>query len=213
MIMPMLSGPHVPRFIQSGDLSVQPYIVMEFLSGKSLRARLDEIPLAFAQVADVGARVATALHDLHGQQVIHLDVKPSNVMFRESGDAVLIDFGLSRHDRLPDLLAEEFRLPMGTGPYISPEQVRQIRSDPRSDLFALGVVLYYLATGERPFGNPTTVRGIARRLYRDPIPPRARRRPCPSGCRRSSFAAWRSSPTTATTPPRRWPSSCSIRIK
>jgi serine/threonine protein kinase len=95
-------------------------------------------------------------------------------MFRESGEAVLIDFGLSRHDRLPDLLAEEFRLPMGTGPYISPEQVRHIRNDPRSDLFALGVVLYYLATGARPFGNPTSLHGLRRGLYRDPIPPRAR---------------------------------------
>ena len=73
----------------------------------------------------------------------------------------------------PDLLSEEFRLPMGTGPYISPEQIRHDRNDPRSDLFSFGVILYYLATGERPFGNPTTVRGLRRRLYRDPRPPRA----------------------------------------
>ena len=116
-------------------------------------------------------------------------------MFREGGEAVLIDFGLSRHDRLPDLLAEQFRLPMGTGPYISPEQIRQIRNDPRSDLFSLGVVLYYLATGERPFGNPTSVRGLRQRLYRDPIPPRARnpRLPALAPGGRSS-AAWRSPP-------------------
>ena len=69
---------------------------------------------------------------------------------------------------------------MGTGPYIAPEQVAQIRDDPRSDLFALGVVLYYLATGERPFGNPTSVRGLRQRLYRDPIPPRARNPRCPA---------------------------------
>jgi nucleotide-binding universal stress UspA family protein len=174
MILPTLAGVHVPRFIAAGDFSQLPYIVMEYVPGDSLRARIDDAPLQYEELAAIGARVATALHDLHGRHVIHLDLKPSNVMFRESGEAVLIDFGLSRHDRLPDLLAEEFRLPMGTGPYISPEQVRHIRNDPRSDLFALGVILYYLATGARPFGNPTSLHGLRRRLYRDPIPPRAR---------------------------------------
>ena len=179
MILPTLSGTHVPHFLGAGDWAVQPYIVMEQIPGQSLRARLEEAPLDPEEVASIGARVAAALHDLHTQHVIHLDVKPSNVMFREGGEAVLIDFGLSRHDRLPDLLAEQFRLPMGTGPYISPEQIRQIRNDPRSDLFSLGVLLYYLATGERPFGNPTSVRGLRQRLYRDPVPPRARNPRCP----------------------------------
>jgi len=179
MILPTLSGVHVPRFVAAGDWSAQPYIVMEQIGGPSLRARLDDAPLDPDEVASIGARVAAALHDLHGQHVIHLDVKPSNVMFREDGEAVLIDFGLSRHDRLPDLLAAQFRLPMGTGPYISPEQIRQIRNDPRSDLFSLGVVLYYLSTGARPFGNPTSVRGLRQRLYRDPVPPLARNERCP----------------------------------
>ena len=62
---------------------------------------------------------------------------------------------------------------MGTGPYISPEQVLHIRNDPRSDLFALGVLLYHLATGERPLGNPASIRGLRRRLWRDPVPPAA----------------------------------------
>ncbi|TFW00946.1 serine/threonine protein kinase [Oxalobacteraceae bacterium OM1] len=173
MIMPKLSGVHVPKFIASGDFSEQPYIVMEQLPGDSLRARLADAPLPPEEVAKIGAEVATALHDLHRQHVIHLDLKPSNVMFRPDGTAVLIDYGLARHDQLPDLLEEEFRLPMGTGPYISPEQVLHIRNDPRSDLFALGVLLYHLATGERPLGNPSGVRGLKRRLWRDPIPPRA----------------------------------------
>ena len=68
-------------------------------------------------------------------------------MRRTSGEFTLIDYGLSRHDLLPDLLAEEFRVPIGTGPYLSPEQIARDRGDPRSDLFALGVVLYYLLTG------------------------------------------------------------------
>jgi nucleotide-binding universal stress UspA family protein len=173
MIMPKMAGIHIPRFIASGDFSVQPYIVMELIPGESLRARFDAAPLPPEEVAVIGGRVATALHDLHRQGMIHLDVKPSNIMFRASGEAILIDFGLSRHDKLPDLLDEEFRLPLGTGPYISPEQVLHIRNDPRSDLFALGVLLYHLATGERPLGNPGTIHGLRRRLYRDPVPPRA----------------------------------------
>jgi len=180
MILPTLSGFHVPAFVASGDFSVQPYLVMERIAGESLRARLEQTPLPSGEVASIGARVAAALHDLHGQHVIHLDLKPSNIMFRQSGEAVLIDYGLSRHDRLPDLLAEEFRLPLGTGPYISPEQVLRIRNEPRSDQFALGVMLYYLATGERPFGNPSSLPGLRRRIYRDPLPPRALNRECPA---------------------------------
>ncbi len=173
MILPLLRGPHVPRWIASGGFEAQPYIVMEQLQGDSLRSRLDGPPLDAEAVRAVGTRVAEALHDLHQQQVIHHDLKPSNIMFRADGTAVLIDLGLARHDRLPDLLAEEFRLPMGTGPYISPEQVLHNRTDPRSDLFALGVILYYLATGTRPFGAPASVRGLRRRLFEAPAPPRA----------------------------------------
>ena len=175
MIMPTLSGVHVPKFVAKGDFTRQPYIVMEHIPGTSLRARFDAAPLPLDEVIEIGSRVATALHDLHRQHVVHLDVKPSNIMFRPSGEAVLVDFGLSRHDRLPDLLDEEFELPMGTGPYMSPEQVQFVRNDPRSDLFALGVLMYHLATGERPFGNPNTVRGLRQRLYREPVPPRVLR--------------------------------------
>lgn len=179
MILPALSGPHVPRYVARGDFTRQPYIVMEHIDGPSLRPRLDAAPLALDEVVEIGSRVATALHDLHRQKLVHLDVKPSNIMFRPDGTAVLVDFGLSRHDQLPDLLEEEFSLPMGTGPYMSPEQVQFVRSDPRSDLFALGVMLYHFTTGERPFGAPTTVRGLRRRLYVDPVPPRALRADCP----------------------------------
>jgi eukaryotic-like serine/threonine-protein kinase len=172
MIMPRLTGPHVPRFFGSGALEVLPYLVMERISGASLKQRLEEVPLPWQDVVRIGAKVATALHDLHRQHVIHLDVKPSNIMFRETGEAVLIDYGFARHEHLPDLLAEEFREPFGTTPYMAPEQVLQDRGDPRSDLFALGVMLYFFATGERPFGTPQG-RRIRQRLWRDPVPPRA----------------------------------------
>jgi nucleotide-binding universal stress UspA family protein len=179
MIMPKLKGIHVPRFFGSGDFDKQPYIVMEQIAGESLRSRFDQAPLPIAEVVSIGIKVANALQDLHRQNVIHLDIKPSNIMFRD-GAAVLIDYGLSRHDRLPDLLDEEFRLPMGTGPYISPEQVLGVRNEPRSDLFSLGVLLYHLATGERPFGHPTSVSGLKKRLYRDPVPPRSHRPEIPA---------------------------------
>lgn len=179
MILPMLKGAHVPRFVAKGDFATRPYIVMEHIGGESLRPRLDKAPLPIAEVAQIGAKVATALHDLHRQHVIHLDIKPSNILFRPNGDVVLVDYGLSRHDHLPDLLDEEFNLPIGTGPYMSPEQVQFVRNEPRSDLFALGVMLYHLTTGERPFGAPTSVRGLRERLYKEPVPPRALRPDCP----------------------------------
>jgi serine/threonine protein kinase len=178
MILPRLTGVHVPRFVAAGDFE-NPYIVMELIAGGSLKTRLSELPLPYEEVAAIGAKVSTALHDLHRQHVIHLDLKPSNIMMRDSGEVVFVDFGLSRHDELPDLIAEEFDLPIGTGPYISPEQVIGNRSDPRSDLFALGVLMYFFATGERPFGEPDSLREWRRRLYRDPVPPRRRRADCP----------------------------------
>ena len=178
MIMPRLAGPHVPRFVATGSLDPMPYVVMERIPGESLKSRLDEVPLPWPEVVTIGAKVAHALHDLHLQHVIHLDIKPSNVMIRDTGEAALIDYGFARHERLPDLLAEEFREPFGTTPYMAPEQVLQDRADPRSDLFALGAMLYFFVTGERPFGNP---RGgqIRRRLWRDPVPPRALAPDCP----------------------------------
>src|SRR5450830_249190 len=175
MILPRLSGIHVPKFVAAGDFAVQPYIVMECITGKTLLPRLPDFPLPYAEVADIGVKIATALDDLHRQNVIHLDVKPSNIMVRPTGEAVLIDFGLSHHDQLPDLMQEEFRLPFGTAPYMSPEQLRGIRNDPRSDLFALSVLLYFFSTGVRPFGESETLRGMRRRLWRDPVPPRGLR--------------------------------------
>lgn len=172
MILARLTGPHVPKFIANGDFSVQPYIVMERIPGTSLLPYLEKLPLSYTEVADMGARIAVALDDLHRQHIVHLDVKPSNIMFRPSGEAVLIDFGLSHHNELPDFMAEEFRLPYGTAPYMAPEQVLGHRRDPRSDQFALGVLMYFFTIGTRPFGDPQRLSGLKRRIWRDPQPPR-----------------------------------------
>jgi hypothetical protein len=172
-ILAALRGPHVPRFVAAGDLARAPYIVMERVEGSSLREWIERAPLPIGEVARLGASLAAALGDLHRQEVVHLDVNPSNVIVRPSGQAVLVDFGLAFHAHYPDLLAEEFRRPIGTAAYMAPEQVLGDRSDPRSDVFALGAVLYQLATGSLPFGSPASQRGLRKRLWRDPVPPRA----------------------------------------
>ncbi len=172
MILPRLTGVHVPRFVAAGDFAVQPYLVMEQIPGPSLHSLRDRLPLPPERVAEIGARIAFALRDLHGQNVVHLDVKPSNILTRPGGEAVLVDFGLARHDHMPDLMEAQFRIPYGTGPYMAPEQILGIRRDSRSDLFALGVLLYFFSTGIRPFGDPKGKRLLQKRLWRDPIPPR-----------------------------------------
>ena len=179
MILPRLTGPHVPRYIAQGDFEVQPYLVMERIPGPSLLPLLNDLPLLVETVQTLGVRIATALDDLHRQHVVHLDVKPSNLLTRPTGEIVLVDFGLSHHDELPDLMGEEFRLPYGTAPYMAPEQVLGQRKDPRSDQFALGVLLYFFVTGRRPFGDPQRLSGLKKRLWRDPVPPRKLRPDCP----------------------------------
>ena len=179
MIMPRITGFHVPQFVAAGDFAVHPYIVMERIPGKSLLMRLPDLPLPYGEVAEIGWKIATALDDIHRQHVIHLDVKPSNVLFRPSGEAVLIDFGLSHHLQLPDLMQEEFRLPYGTAPYMAPEQLLGARHDLRTDQFALGVLLYFFSTGIRPFGESERLGVMKRRLWEDPKPPRRLREDYP----------------------------------
>ncbi len=179
MILPEVTGIHVPRFISSGDFTAQPYIVMEHIPGESLENRLGKGVLPPDETAGIGSKIAVALHEIHRQHIIHFDLTPDNVLFRENGDAVLIDLGLSRHEQLPDLMAEIYHLPMGTAPYISPEQVLGMRNDHRSDIFSLGVILYELITGELPFGSPVSITGFKRRLYQLPDPPKAINKNCP----------------------------------
>jgi len=176
-MLQVLSGPHVPRFVAAGDLTRVPYLVMEYIEGRPLQDRIDQaarerVRPAPEEIARVGAAMATAAHSLHQQDAVHLDLKPGNVMIRPDGRAVLLDFGLSWHAHYPDLMAEEMRVAIGSPPWMAPEQVVGVRGDPRSDVFAIGVMLYEMATGELPFGDPQTRGGLRQRLWMDPPPPR-----------------------------------------
>ncbi len=178
MIMAELRGAHVPRLVANGDFTRQPHIVMEYIPGTSLLRRMlaacetgENLPLD--EAVRYGIAIADALSDLHQQHVLHLDLKPDNVLFRPDGTAVLIDFGLSRHEQLPDLLEEQFHRPTGTPDYLAPEQLLRVRSDRRSDVFALGAILYHMATGKPPFGTPARMAQVRDRVWRDPVPPRA----------------------------------------
>jgi len=177
-MLQVLSGPHVPRFVAAGDLARLPYLVMEYIEGEPLQDRLDRAATerkrpGAEEIARLGSAMAVAAHSMHEQDAVHLDLKPGNVMIRPDGSAVLIDFGLSWHGHYPDLLADDMRVAVGSPPWIAPEQIVGVRGDPRSDVFAIGVILYELATGELPFGDPQTRGGMRQRLWMDPAPPRA----------------------------------------
>jgi nucleotide-binding universal stress UspA family protein len=179
MILPALSGPHVPRFVATGAAYATPYIVMERIDSRSLAELEPRFPLPVDDVVRIGARIADAVHSVHAQHVIHFDLKPENVLLRAGEVAVLIDFGFARHEHFPDLIAEERDFAAGSSAYVSPEQLGHDRSDARSDIFALGVLLYAMATGEKPFGEPQTIAGMRDRLWRTPAPPRSLRNDIP----------------------------------
>jgi nucleotide-binding universal stress UspA family protein len=177
-ILQELDGPHVPRFVAAGDLGRLPFLVMEYVEGRTLQDLLDEAAAARQRpapedIARWGRCVAVAAHSLHRQNAVHLDLKPANVIVRTEGRCTLVDFGLSWHAHFPDLLAAEMRPAIGSPAWMAPEQVVGVRGDPRSDVFAIGVMLYELATGELPFGAPSTTGGLRQRLWMDPAPPRA----------------------------------------
>lgn len=179
-ILRSLKSPYVPKFLGAGNMATRPYIAMERVSGRPLEDFIKEGKLfTIDEVVKIGADLAQAVQSLHSQDAIHLDIKPENILIDDDGKITLIDFGLSHHERYPDLLAEEMRKGIGSAPYISPEQVAGIRSDSRSDIYSIGAIMYELLTGELPFGNPQTMGGLRRRMWADPFPPRAIRREIP----------------------------------
>ena len=179
-ILRSLKSPFVPQYLGSGNMATRPYIAMGRVEGRPLEDLIKEGKVfTIDEVVRIGADLAQAVQSLHSQDAIHLDIKPDNVLIDDKGKLTLIDFGLSHHARFPDLLAEEIRKGVGSAPYISPEQVAGIRSDSRSDIFSIGVIMYELLTGELPFGNPQTMSGLRKRMWAEPLPLRAIRREIP----------------------------------
>jgi len=176
-----LNHPNLIKVFDAGETADgRPWFTMELAQGAPITEAANAARLGLRDRVDLMTQVARAVHHAHVHGLVHLDLKPANVMFRPDGRAVLVDFGLSHHMRQPDLMAEEFRTPMGNWPYMAPEQVVGVRQDLRSDVYALGAVLYELATGELPFGVPETSTGLRRRLSVQPDPLRALRPDIPA---------------------------------
>jgi serine/threonine protein kinase len=179
-ILRSLKSPYVPKYLGSGNMATRPYIAMERVEGRPLEDLIKEGKVfSIDEVVRIGADLAQAVQSLHAQDAIHLDIKPENILIDDKGKLTLIDFGLSHHARYPDLLAEAMRKGVGSAPYISPEQVAGIRSDSRSDIFSIGVIMYELLTGELPFGNPQTMSGLRKRMWAEAFPPRSIRKEIP----------------------------------
>src|SRR2546421_7607770 len=104
---------HRPTLVAFGDVESNPYLVMEYVEGPRLSDWITRAPLLPEELARLCSALALALHELHRQDVVHLDVKPTNVLYRSTGEAVLVDFGLAHHSHYPDLLAEAFQFPVG----------------------------------------------------------------------------------------------------
>jgi eukaryotic-like serine/threonine-protein kinase len=179
-ILRTLQSPYVPAFVKGGNMAKNPYIAMQIVPGISLEDHIqNQKKVPISDVIQIGANLARAIQSLHQQEVIHLDLKPDNILVDANLQTYIIDFGLAHHARYPDLLAEEMRKGIGSAPYIAPEQIVGLREDLRSDIFAFGVILYELLTGVLPFDNPQTLNGLKRRFWAQPIPPRALRSDVP----------------------------------
>lgn len=149
------------------------YLIMDYIPGVDLWTYLKEHgPLSEAQAVALAKRMAHALRALHRLDIIHLDLKLSNVMLTPDGEVRLVDFGLANHRGLPDLIYESFHEPKGTPAYIAPEQFSGVRDEPRSDIFSFGTMLFELTTGRLPYPEANSVLGVSRRIGKDALSPR-----------------------------------------
>jgi eukaryotic-like serine/threonine-protein kinase len=159
--------------VYSDDDRSQFYMVMEWVDGKLLRTILNEQrPLPQDRAIRIAVGIAEALDYIHSHGVVHRDLKPENIMVDANDRIKLIDFGIASNQGARRITFAKFSQTMGTPDYISPEQVRGKRGDGRSDIYALGVMLYEMLTGKVPFSGPNPFAIMNDRLLNNPVPPR-----------------------------------------
>jgi eukaryotic-like serine/threonine-protein kinase len=167
-----LDHPSVMKVL-TDDHHSQIYMAMEWVEGRLLREILRErgkLPIERARLLAI--KIAGALEYIHSHGVVHRDLKPENIMVNADDDIKLIDFGIAGNEGSRRLTFAKLSQLMGTPDYISPEQVKGKRGDGRSDIYALGVMLYEMLTGKVPFEGPNAFAIMNERLLNNPVPPR-----------------------------------------
>jgi eukaryotic-like serine/threonine-protein kinase len=155
------------------DHHSQHYMVMEWVEGRLLRELLNEQrKLTPDRAVKIALQVASAIEYIHGHGVVHRDLKPENIMVDANDHIKLIDFGIAANLGSRRITFAKFSQTVGTPDYISPEQVKGKRGDARSDVYALGVMVYEMVTGKVPFTGPNAFVIMNDRLLNNPIPPR-----------------------------------------
>jgi len=162
-----LENEHVARIFDHGFSGERPYIAMEYLSGGTLAARMQEGMTSLAALRIV-SQIAKALDAIHTHDIVHRDLKPQNIMFRDSGRPVIVDFGLAKDLDAESQLTRAGEV-MATPRYMSPEQCMGLEADARSDLYSLGAIFYEMLTGQRLFGDEGPA-GLVYQHVHGPVP-------------------------------------------
>ncbi|MBN2495027.1 MAG: protein kinase [Deltaproteobacteria bacterium] len=169
------SHPHIVTVFAAGQHRDRPYLALEYLEGRTLRQRMREDWPALPEVLRFGQAIAEALAEAHAHGVLHRDLKPENVLIPRDGRLRVVDFGLARPIDAGDLgrateTAKQRKKAIGTPAYMAPELWRGRPASQAADVWALGVVLYELAAGQRPYTDSRTVDLVARLLAAEPVP-------------------------------------------